>query len=98
MTHHVVPVRTYLLVFGTLLTLTLLTVLISRVELGPWNFAVAITIAAVKASLVAWYFMHLSQSSSLTRLFAVAGLIWLVILLTYTLSDYFTRGAVINFT
>jgi cytochrome c oxidase subunit 4 len=88
----VTPVRTYVLVFAALIALTVTTVMISRIELGEFNFVVAITIAIIKASLVVWFFMHVNHSTSLTRLFAVAGLFWLVILLLLVLSDYMSRG------
>jgi len=53
-------VRTYLIVFGTLLTLTFLTVWVSYLHLEVHEaIAVALVIATVKASLVALFFMHL---------------------------------------
>ena len=92
MTHHVTPVRNYVLVFLALITLTIATVLISKIELGEYNFIVAMTIAVIKASLVVWFFMHVNRSSSLTRLFVGAGMFWMAILLVFVLSDYFSRG------
>jgi cytochrome c oxidase subunit 4 len=92
MTHHITPVRTYVLIFLALITLTVSTVLISKVELGEYNFVVAMTIAVIKASLVVWFFMHVNRSSSLTRLFVCAGLFWLAILLVFLSSDYISRG------
>ena len=53
---------------------------------------VALGIASLKASLVVWCFMHLNHSGSLPRLFWVAGLLWLVILLGIAMSDYATRN------
>lgn len=50
----------YVGVFGTLLALTVVTVALSRVNLGgARNTALAIAVASFKASLVALYFMHL---------------------------------------
>jgi hypothetical protein len=37
------------------------------------------------------FFMHVKYSSHLTKLFAIAGFVWLVILFAFTLSDYKTR-------
>jgi len=42
--------------------------------------------------LVALFFMHIKGSSGLLRLAATVGIIWLLIMLSLTLSDYFTRG------
>lgn len=91
MSHHIVPVRNYVLVFLALMALTVTTVAISYLDMGEWNFLVAMLIAVFKASLVVWYFMHLNQASSLTKLFAGAGLFWMMILMAITLSDYLSR-------
>jgi cytochrome c oxidase subunit 4 len=53
---------------------------------------VAITIAVIKATLVAWFFMHLRDSTRLTWVFAVSGIFWLGILFVLTLTDYLTRS------
>ena len=53
-------VRVYITVFSALMVLTVVTVAISYVHLMmPWAITVALIIAAIKASLVASYFMHL---------------------------------------
>ncbi len=92
MSSQITPVKNYVLVFLALIALTIATTLISRVELGEYNFVVALTIAVIKASLVVWFFMHVNHSSSLTRLFVVAGLFWLAIMLVFVMSDYVSRG------
>ncbi len=56
---HVVPIRTLLAVFGALIVFTGLTVAVRYVDLGDGNIVLALTIAAIKAGLVALYFMHL---------------------------------------
>jgi cytochrome c oxidase subunit 4 len=58
---------------------------------GIGNVAVALTIAVIKAALVALYFMHLRYSSRLTMVFAAAGIFWLGIMIALTLSDYLSR-------
>ena len=92
MSEHVVPLKVYLGVFFALMGLTLLTVYVAYLDLGPWNTFVALAIAVVKALLVVLWFMHVRYSSRLTWMFAAAGLLWLGILFTLTLSDYLTRG------
>lgn len=79
-------VRKYVVVFVTLLGLTMITVVVSRFHLGTaGNIAVALIIATVKGSLVASYFMHLISEKKviyaaliLTLVFFVA-LMWLPI-------------------
>ena len=56
---HVVPPRVLLTVFGILLVLTVLTVAVTRIDLGKLNIVVALLIAFVKAIVVSLYFMHL---------------------------------------
>jgi cytochrome c oxidase subunit 4 len=83
--------KTYLLVFGALLALTLITTAIAFVDLGLLNTPLALGIALLKASLVMIYFMHLRHSSFLARVFAGAGVLWLLHFIIFTLSDYLTR-------
>jgi cytochrome c oxidase subunit IV len=92
MTTHIPTVRPLVLVWVTLIILTALTSAVSYLELGPWNVVVALLIAVTKASLVAWIFMGVRFTTTLTKLFVVAGLVWLGILLLITYSDYSTRS------
>jgi cytochrome c oxidase subunit 4 len=84
----------YFVVFGSLLLLTLATVLVAEVDLGVLNDVAALGIAATKASLVVLFFMHVRDSTRLTALTAVSGLLWLAILIGITMIDYMSRGAV----
>ena len=53
-------VRVYIVVFASLMALTLITVAVSYLHLPlPMAIAAALLIASVKGSLVACYFMHL---------------------------------------
>jgi cytochrome c oxidase subunit 4 len=90
---HVVKPGTYLAVFAALILLTLLTVGLSRVEMAEGlHTLIGLTIAVAKASLVILFFMHLFYSTRLTWVVALSGLLWLGILIAYTLTDYLTRG------
>jgi len=75
-----------------LMLLLALTWSIGYVDLGLFNVIVALAIAIIKALLVALFFMHLKGGSRLLHLAATVGVIWLLIMLTLTLGDYFTRG------
>ncbi len=89
---HVVPVRIYLMVFFALLVLTATTVGVAFVDLGILNNVVALGIAALKATLVILFFMHVRYSTRLTALVVVSGVLWLGIFVGLTLVDYATRG------
>ncbi len=53
-------VRTYILIFVTLMALTLVTVAVSRLHLPVAGaVTVALIVASIKGGLVAGYFMHL---------------------------------------
>jgi len=88
---HIPKVRTLVAVWATLMFATALTTVVSYVELGWLNIVVALFIAVCKASLVAWIFMGVRYTTNLTKLFVVAGLVWLAILILLTASDYHTR-------
>ena len=85
-------VRTYFLVFAALMVLLVLTVISAFI---PWStrigIVIAFIIATIKAILVVLHFMHVKGSSRLTKVFVVAGLAWLAILMGITLADYHTR-------
>jgi cytochrome c oxidase subunit 4 len=87
----IMPTWTYYKVFAALIALTLVTVYVSFLELGPWHTTVGVLIGVVKASLVGLFFMDLLHSSKASWLAVLASLFWLVILMGLTLSDYLTR-------
>lgn len=95
MSEHIVPVRTYILVFLALMVFTAITVFVAYFDLastwGPLNAIVALSIAVIKATLVVLFFMHVKYSSKLTQVLVVAGVFWLIILLAFTMADYLTR-------
>jgi len=92
MTHHVIAPRVYALVFATLIVLTLTTVGVSLINLGPLNTVVALVIAACKATLVVLIFMHARYSKPLVWLAIVAGILWLALLIGLTLTDFLSRS------
>jgi cytochrome c oxidase subunit 4 len=90
--HVVVPFRIYVTIFITLLLLTLVTVDVAFFNFGMMNIYIALAVATTKATLVILFFMHVRYQPSLMAVFAAAGFVWLLILLTFTLSDFVTRG------
>ena len=92
MSHHVVPTRVYYTVFAALMVLTALTVWIAFYDLGILNDVAALGIAAIKATLVVLFFMHVRYSSRLISLIVGTGFAWLALLLILTMADYFSRG------
>ncbi len=77
---------------AALMALLVLTWSIGYINLGSFNLVVALAISISKALLVALFFMHIKGSSRLLHLAATAGVIWLLIMFSLTLGDYFTRN------
>src|SRR5215469_2704586 len=92
MSEHVDSIKTYGGIWLLLLVLTGVTTAVAFVDLGAFSVVVALAIAVVKMLLVALFFMHVRHSTRLTKLVVLGGLLWLAILLTFTLTDFVTRG------
>lgn len=84
---HVVPVPLLLAVFGLLLFLTVITVAVTMVDLGPLNIWIALAIAVVKASVVALYFMHLRYDRPFHGFILIASLFFVALLIGLALID-----------
>jgi cytochrome c oxidase subunit IV len=68
-----------------------LTVWAAFQNFGPFNIVIALAIAAIKATLVILFFMHVRYSPKRTQLVVVCSVFWLAIMLALTLADYNTR-------
>lgn len=85
----------YVAICLALVVLTIVTVGVSFLPLDPsWHVVIGLAIAALKASLVVLFFMHLWFSTPLTWVVAVVTGCWLSILVVLTLTDYLSRGLV----
>jgi cytochrome c oxidase subunit 4 len=89
---HISPKSVYFTIFGSLMVLTAITVGVAFVQLGSFNFPVAITIAFFKATLVVLFFMHVKYSSKLTKLLVASTFFFLASLFGLTMTDYLSRG------
>jgi cytochrome c oxidase subunit 4 len=90
--HHIVGPMTYIMIFGTLLTFTAITVGAAFVNLGILNPIVALAIASTKAVIVILFFMHVKYQSKLIKMTVGAGFFTFLALVTMTLSDYMSRA------
>ena len=93
MTHDVArQVRGYLMVFGTLLVLTLVTVGVSYLDLPEFETViVALVIATTKAALVAMFFMHLKYEADWKYVLTVPASIMSVLLILALVPDVLLR-------
>lgn len=76
-----------------LMALLALTVGSSFIDLGGFNSALNLAIAAAKAGIIAVLFMQLSQTEPLPRLAVAAAGLWLAILFGLTLAVQWTGGS-----
>lgn len=84
--------KTYFLIYGLLIALTMTTTGMAYIDLGAFNVYVALTIAVIKATLVVLFFMHVKESGGITRVYVAAGFVWLAILILLTITDYMSRS------
>lgn len=89
--HHISSYRSHALVLGTLLLLTVATVAVTSVELGPLNILAAMLIAATKAAIVLTWFMHLKFDDRIYALFTTFVFVLFLLVLFVTFFDYSYR-------
>jgi|SRR5690242_17902124 cytochrome c oxidase subunit IV len=88
---HGIGLKWYFGVFAFLLIMTGATTAIAYVNLGVFNPVVALIIAVMKAVAVILIFMHVLESSRLTKLTIICGFFFLLVLLTLTSIDFISR-------
>ena len=85
-------VKTYLMVFGALMVLTVVTVAISYLRLEVHEaITIALVVATVKGSLVALYFMHLNHERKLIYYTLVLTVVFFVFLMFIPLATNLDR-------
>ncbi len=85
---HVAPTKVLLGTGGTLLMLTILTVLATKIDFGAtMNLAIAMLIAVVKASLVILFFMHLKYDKLFHSVVFISALLAATLFVGFTLMD-----------
>jgi caa(3)-type oxidase subunit IV len=92
--HHIMPDKVAFIVGGSLLVLTAVTIIVSRIDLGSLNFPVAMLIATIKALLVILFFMNMLYEARENSVIFAAAFLFLGIFLTLTSADIFFRGNV----
>lgn len=90
-TEHMVSYGKLTAVWIALLVLTVITVAVTRVELGMWKVWTALGIASLKAGLVIAFFMHMKYEPFLLKLLLFIALATLAIFIGLTFSDIYYR-------
>jgi cytochrome c oxidase subunit 4 len=88
---HIAPVSMYVGIFLALMVLTIVTYLVTWVDLGQFNLLVAMAIAITKASLVILFFMHVYWSPKIIKVSVGMSFFFLIIMLMMVMTDYLSR-------
>ena len=88
---HIVKYSFYFKILLALIVLTILTVAVTSVELGPLTVAVALLIAGVKSTLVLLYFMHLKFDNKIYGLMVGGVILVFIAVLAVTFLDFYYR-------
>ena len=92
--HHILSNAMAWKIFGALITLTVVTVGVAQIDLGVLNFAVAMLVASIKASLVCMFFMGLKYDHKENTVIFSTAFIFMAIFMVLTFGDLLTRGDV----
>lgn len=88
---HIVSYTKLTVIWLVLLGLTVLTVAITRVDLGGYKVLGAMTVACAKAGLVIAVFMHMKYEGRLLRWLLFLTLVTLAIFIGFTFFDVLYR-------
>jgi cytochrome c oxidase subunit 4 len=88
---HVIPYKTFVIVWVALLILTGVTVWVAQYHLGPLNIWAALGIATTKSGLVVAFFMHMKYENRLFKLALFSALAILAIFIGLTFFDVLYR-------
>lgn len=85
--YHVVPMKLLVGIFAALLFLTFITVAVTHFDFGPYAVIVALSIALVKAALVALYFMHLRWDNPFNGIVILAAMVFVALFIGIAVLD-----------
>jgi cytochrome c oxidase subunit IV len=90
--NHIVPTRTYIIVWLALLVFLAATIIISKMQLlARFSVLGSLLIATVKAGLVLAFFMHLKYEGWFLKIMLTLTLFALTVLIGLTFADVWLR-------
>lgn len=94
--HHVASASQLWLIGGALIVLTILTVIVSSLHIpAPLDIITALSIALVKAFLVAAFFMGLYWDVKFNSMLLIGALVFFILMVCVTLLDTMYRNDVV---
>jgi cytochrome c oxidase subunit IV len=88
---HISSYGSHIFVLLCLISLTVITVAITSVQLGAFNTTAAMIIASTKAAIVLLYFMHLKFDEKIFRFMVTLVLAIYAVVIVITFFDYLYR-------
>jgi len=82
-----IPYSRYLMVWFALVVFTGITIMVAGLQVGGWSVFAAIFIAAIKGTLVLFYFMHLRYESMLFKVALMVAMLTLAVIMALTFAD-----------
>ena len=92
MKEEISSVQKYVLIYFILLALLGLNLGTAFMGLGSWRLALQLSIAAIQDVILWGFYMHFAQEKGPTRVLALLGMLWFLILVTLTVCDFVSRG------
>lgn len=89
--HEPVSYGLYFLAWFALVVLTAITVTVAGMSFGSFSVFMALLIAAIKASIVLYFFMHLKYESRMFHIMLFIVLVTLVVFIGLTFTDILFR-------
>lgn len=86
--HKIVSFKTYTIILLLLISFTLISVVVTKIDLGNISIIVALSIAAIKSILVFAIFMHLYYDKKMYSLMVAGVILVMTLVLIITFLDY----------
>ncbi len=84
---HLVPTGTLVAAGLALLVLTVITVAVTKIDVGEFNLPIALGVAAIKATIVILVFMHLRWDRPFNLLVLIGSMLFVVLMMCFTMMD-----------
>ncbi len=85
--HTRIPYSRYLMVWFALVLFTGITITVAGLQVEGWSVFAAIAIAAIKATLVLFYFMHLRYEAAIFKVALTVAMLTLAVIMALTFAD-----------
>jgi cytochrome c oxidase subunit 4 len=89
--HHIVPYKVYFYILITLITLTFMSIGITKINIGEYSVLGALIFSTIKSAIVLTWFMHLKFDQPFLRyMVGFVALVFLAVIFI-TFLDYYYR-------